>query len=209
MLKRMILLAGLFVLTASGAYADGVTYDVTVDTSTISGTSGALDFQFDPGLFTSQNATLAISDFSTDGALGAAFTTGDVTGTLPGDLDFDNLTSFNDYFTNFTYGDTISFDVTLSGPAVTSPDGVSQSGSSFFFSMYDDNGNPLLTSAPFGTAVELDINLDGSTSAIISSSQATAESSTTPVPEPGTSLLVACGLILLIGRKKARLTSVE
>lgn len=202
MLKRMILPAVLFALTAACAHADGVTYDVSVNTSSISGTSGALDFQFDPGPFGSQAATLAITGFSSDGTLGTAFSTGDVAGTLPGELDFDNLMSFNDYFTDFTYGSTISFDVTLSGPAITSPDGVSQSGSSFFFSMYDDNGNPLLTSDPFGTAVELDINLDGSTSATVSSDESSAVMPTSNVPEPGASLLLTCGLILLVGLRK-------
>jgi hypothetical protein len=50
-------------------------------------------------------------------------------GALPGTLWFDNVAGFNDYFTGFAFGSTLSFLVNFSGPAVTSPDGVSTSGS--------------------------------------------------------------------------------
>ena len=53
----------------SVASANPTTYDVTVFTSSISGTAGSLDFNFDPGPLVTQAASLQISDFSTDGML--------------------------------------------------------------------------------------------------------------------------------------------
>jgi hypothetical protein len=54
------------------ASAEPITYDVIVNTSTISGTSGSLDFQFDPGPLVSQSASLQILNFTSDGALAGA-----------------------------------------------------------------------------------------------------------------------------------------
>jgi hypothetical protein len=134
---------GLFTISilfaASLAWADPITYDVSVNTSTISGTSGSLDFQFNPGSLVSQAASLQILNFASDGTLaGTPTLTGDVSGTLPGTLTFDNGSFFNDYFDGFTFGTTITFEVSLSGPALSSPDGTSTSGSSFAFSMFSD-----------------------------------------------------------------------
>jgi hypothetical protein len=56
-----------------------------------------------------------------------------VAGQLRSALTFDNGTGFNDYFDDFTYGTTISFAVSLYGPALSAPDGVSTSGSRFAF----------------------------------------------------------------------------
>jgi len=78
-----------------------------------------------------------------DGFVGACpCATGDVSGQLPAALTFDNVTAFNDYFDVFMFGTTISFDVSLYGPALSAPDGVSTSGSTFAFSMFS---NPLGT----------------------------------------------------------------
>jgi len=49
MLRTTSLLFALLFVTAVSASADGVTYTVTVDTTSIAGTAGSLDFQFDPG----------------------------------------------------------------------------------------------------------------------------------------------------------------
>src|SRR5580658_9770598 len=130
MLKTILLLCALLFACTASALADGITCDVTVNTSSIAGTAGSPDFQFNPGPLITQAADLQILGFSSDGTLdGPPSLTGDVSGTLPGTLSFDNGTFFNDYFTGFTYGTTLSFAVDLFGPAISSPDGVSQSGS--------------------------------------------------------------------------------
>lgn len=173
------------------ASADPVTYDVTVNTSSITGTAGSLDFNFNPGPFVSQTASLQILSFSSDGALsGSPSLTGDVSGALPGTLTFDNGTGFNDYFQGFTFGSTLSFDVSLYGPALSSPDGVSTSGSTFAFSVFSNTAGTipvLTTNTTDGFALTVNVNLDGTTTE-------TSFLPTSGVPEPGTSSLLLAGI---------------
>jgi len=209
------LLAAAFILVPSLSSAGPITYDVTVNTSSIFGTTGSLDFNFNPGPFTTQFAQLQILSFTSDGTLAEACPcgTGDVSGQLPATLTFDNGTGFNDYFDNFTYGSTISFDVSLYGPALSTPDGVSTSGSTFAFSMFSDLAGtvPALTgNTTFGYAFTIDVNLDGSTTVTNFSTQTmvTAESGGgTPsgsVPEPGSFLMVLMALGALAARSRTR-----
>jgi hypothetical protein len=178
---------------ASLASAD-VLYLVTVDTSSITSTYGSLDFNFNPGPVSSQDASLQIQNFSSDGTLDATniFPTGDVSGTLPGTLTFDNQTAFNDYFEDFTFGSSITFGVYLYGPAIDSPDGMSYSGDTFTFSMSStpDGATPTLTTDPGGTAFTINVNLDGSTTPMDNSTETTIALS----PEPGTLILFGSGI---------------
>src|SRR5580704_14474617 len=81
----------LFVLCAATAMANVITYDVTVNTSSISGTTGSLDFNFNPGSLVTQSASLQILSFTSNGTLaGSPELTGDASGALPGTLTFDN-----------------------------------------------------------------------------------------------------------------------
>jgi PEP-CTERM motif len=188
-----------FLCFASMASAAPITYDVTVNSSSISGTAGSFDFNFNPGPLVTQLASLQILNFTSNGALaGTPTLTGDVAGTLPTTLSFDNGTAFNDYFEGFTFGSTLSFQVSLFGPALSSPDGTSTSGSTFAFSMFSDTAGttPVLTSDTLnGFAFTINVNLDGSTTVTNSSAQTTVTPATTPsVPEPGTLPLMASGI---------------
>jgi hypothetical protein len=184
-----------------------ITYDVTVNTSSITGTMGSLDFNFNPGPFMTQAADLQILGFTSDGTLAGACPciTGDVTGQLPATLTFVNDTPFNDYFDDFTYGTTISFEVSIYGPALSSPDGVSTSGSTLAFSMFSDPAGmtPVLTSDTIdGFAFTVNVNLDGSTTVTNYSAQTSVTPMTGPpgpsgVPEPGTLALSATALVCL------------
>jgi hypothetical protein len=210
MIKTIAIGFVLFLVVAVQMRADDV-YTVTVDTSSINSTAGYLDFQFNPGLFPgSQAATLQIQNFTTDGTLGTPTPTGDVSGALPGTVAFDNLTAFNDYLTTFTFGNSISFTVDLGGPAVSMPDGTSSSSSSFTFFMYDSSFNTLLAgpSSPIGQALEVDVNLDGTTTSTSYSPQLSA-SAVTPAPEPGTLLLLVSALsaAMLLGLRLKLLNS--
>jgi hypothetical protein len=208
----------LWLFCAVSAMATPITYDVTVDTSSITGTGGSLDFNFNPGAV-SQLAQLQILNFTSDGTLAGACPcgTGDVSGQLPGTLTFDNGTGLNDYFDDFTYGTTISFAVSLYGPALSSPDGVSTYGSEFVFSMFSDpaGATPVLTgNTTLGYAFTIDVNLDGSTTVTNYSTQTSVTQSTGSnppsggVPEPGTLVLSAAALACLafsrFGKLKAR-----
>jgi hypothetical protein len=192
---RFLLGFALLLTFAPSAEASAL-YLVTIDTSSLTGTAGSLDFNFAPGLFTTQDASLQILNFSTDGTInGPAQTIGDVTGSLPGPLTFDNQTIYNDYFEGFTYGTEIKFDVDLYGPALDSPDGTSASGSTFAFSMFSDPAGtiPVLTADTiFGVAFNVNVNLDGSTTVASNS----MESGIAAAPEPGTLIALPCGALL-------------
>ena len=170
MRRRWLLFVASFLAVVPSAPAGPITYHVTVNTSSISGTSGSLDFNFIPGPLVTQSASLQILNFTTDGALAGscACSTGDVSGQLPAAMTFDNGTGFNDYSPLFTFGTTISFDVSLYGPALSAPDGASTSGSAFAFSMFFDPVGtfPVLTSDTVdGLAFTVGVNLDGTTTA--------------------------------------------
>ena len=189
----------LFSLIAWTAFAAPITYSVNVNTSSISGISGSLDFNFNPGPLATQSASLQILAFGGDGSLsGPPMRIGDVTGALPGAVTFDNGMAFNDYFEGFTFASKLSFNVSLYGPALSSPDGVSMSGSSFAFSMFSDAAGtkPVLTSdRTNGFAYIVNVNLDGSTT-VTNLIPSTA-------PEPGTWLLAATALALVIPLRQA------
>ena len=192
-------LALLFCL-GSAARAD-IEYQFAVDTSSISGTSGSLDLQFNPGPLTSQAASLQILNFTSDGTpAGGPSETGDVSGgPLPAALTFDNGTAFNDYFEGFTFGSSINFEVRLFGPAVNSPDGTSASGSTFGFSMFSDAAGtiPALTTDVIdGFGATVGVNPDG-TATVTSFSPQTSVAPVSAVPEPSNMLLVGIAGILI------------
>jgi hypothetical protein len=189
-------------LLAFAASAAPITYNVTVDTSSIAGAAGSLDFNFNPGPFVSQGASLQVLGFATDGALNSsASSIGHVTGNLPGPLTFDNGAPLNDYFVGVTYGSTLAFTISLFGPALATPDGVSTSGSSFVFSLFSDTAGtvPALTSdAVNGFGYVVDVNLDGTTTA--TNYLVGAQS----VPEPGTLALALVAALCGVGFLKPR-----
>jgi hypothetical protein len=202
MIWKYFPLVALF-LCAASAFGDAVEYEVIVNTSSIAGTSGSLDFQFNPGPSTTQAASLQILDFASDGVLATLPSlTGDATGALPGDLTFMNDQFYNDYFEGFTFGTTISFEVSLFGPALSEPDLTDSSGSSFGFSMFSDSAGtiPTLTSdTANGYAFTVAVNLDGSITASNFSAQTSLVQQVSPVPEPAgfvtSLLLIAIALI--------------
>jgi hypothetical protein len=196
-MRTIMLAAAVAVLAPAGA----ITNRVTVNTSAINGTSGFLDFDFAPGN-DSQSAFVTIANFSPgDSLTGVPQVNGSVTGTLLGTLTIDNSTQFNDYFQAFNYGTSIQFLLTFDGTALTAPDGVSTSGSTFAFGMFDSTGsNPLLTTDPNGNTFTVNVNLDGSTTITTFPSDGNggppAATVVAETPEPSYFLLVA---LLLAG----------
>lgn len=151
-----------FCLLAGSAQA-GIQYQVTVTTSSVSGTSGFLDFQFNPGNGTSQTATALISNFSGGTINGAPSVTGNVTGLLSTSVTMINSTPLQELFQAFTFGPSFSFLVDLSGLAISSPNGTSTAGSTFGLGLYDSGQNPILTNQGAGTGFvyQEQINLNG------------------------------------------------
>src|ERR1035441_4720991 len=82
---QSLLCVVLFLPLAPLASAGPITYNVTVNTSSIAGTAGSLDLNFNPGPQVTQAANLQILNFASNGTLaGSPSLTGDVSGTLPG-----------------------------------------------------------------------------------------------------------------------------
>jgi hypothetical protein len=193
-------------LLPSRVPADPVTYEVSVDTSAIHGSSGFLDFDFAPG-GNSQAAFVTISGFSPGGSLtGASQVNGGISGTLATTLTIDNSTQLNDYFQAFTYGNSLAFLLSFGGPALTAPDGTSSSGSTFAFAMFDSTGvNPLLTNDPNGNTFKVDVNLNGSTTltnfSVSGLNGAPVASIQQVVPEPSGFPTAAILLACLVGRR--------
>jgi hypothetical protein len=187
--------------------AASVTYLVTANTSGISGQSGYLDLQLEPGPAATNLATATVTHFSGTGtSSGAGTLTGDVTGQLPATLSFDNKTVFNDYFQGMTFGSTESFEVTLNGPA---PAGGAES--AFNISFYaSDQSTSLLTISPDGEAGQITINPDGSTTpstyaATVNGASALTISLVQPlntVPEPSGFAFLAFGAAFALLRKR-------
>lgn len=184
--QRSLCTLFLLVLAALGSFGTGktqadpitITYEVTVNTSSVGVPYGYLDFQLNPGagVGVPLPATATITNFSTDGTLNpsAPFngTLGDVTNSLPGtpsnpltiDNGVNNNSGFNDYFEGFTFGSTIGFDVTLLGAALNSP-GLTNVGSSFAFTLYaGDAQTQLLSFGGNGSVLTINVNPDSTTS---------------------------------------------
>ena len=201
-----VLPAALLLSCFAGAAAGDVIYDFNIDTSAIDGTAGALDFKFNPGLLVTEGATLEIFNFSGGTLDGSPVTTGDVTGLLPPTVTFDNGMATNDYFQGFTFGPTFTFAIRLSGPALTSPNGTSTSGSAFDFSMFSDAAGtmPVLTSdATNGFAATVDVNLDGTTT-LTNFSAETIVAEHNEAPEPNSFVLAGFMMALSMVLRKFR-----
>lgn len=193
-------------VVSGDAVAGPITYLVMANTSSVNGTTGYIDLQFDPGFQTTQSAVVAVNSFATDGIMnpGSVQVAGDVTGLLPSSVTIGNSTQFNDYFEGLIFGDTVTFRLALSGPALTSPNGTALSGSTFGIGFYDSTGfNPILTTnVTDGFAGVINVNLDGTTTPIVfplNDGVSISAISITAIPEPSSLWLVGVGILGLGG----------
>lgn len=178
------------------AWADSV-YDVTINTSSLTGTGATLAFDFVAGGGT-QNNNLTFSDFSTDGTLGVAGpNSGSVTGSLPGNVTLSTVggtSFFNDNLQGLGLGSIISFqlDATTSAPVGSElPD-------TFSFFILDSTATYSLvtTSDPTASNALFALQIDGSPSGILGLyTPLVTVTSATPVPLPGALWLLCSGLL--------------
>jgi hypothetical protein len=131
---------GLGLILTGPAFGDTLTFQITVNTASVSGTTGYVDFQLDPGSLGAAGVTASIIEFSGATLSTNTTTTGTVTGTnlyyIAGDVftspasspilisPFNTLTLMNEDSSNeltqaLTFGTSASFDLTLSGPGVS------------------------------------------------------------------------------------------
>jgi hypothetical protein len=206
-MRNLILFTSILGL-ASLVQAD-VLVTVTENTSSINGTSGSLDFQFDPGPLVTQGATVKITNFSGGAFTGAPSLTGSETGgPLPSAVTLSNATVFNDYFQGFHFGNSLTFTLDFGGAAVNAPNGMSTSTSVFTFSTYSDalGITPVLTSDPNGVALVSTVNLNGTVTTTTFSPQATVVPEPTPIGSLATAF-VTFGGFRLWRRRSMRLAS--
>jgi len=157
-------------------------YSVFVDTSTISGTTGLLDFQFDPSSPLAQFGFAEILNFTGGSLIPPPSITGDVSGILPGIIILNNDTPINEYREGITFGPNIIFDLLLAGPAVSNP-GPLPFGSLFGLSLFNSAGAVELTSNPAGQLFTVSVNPGGTTTVT------TYSPFVTVTPEPASVLL--------------------
>lgn len=199
-IRRSLIALALTLLSSALApqvQAGPITYNVTVDTSSVSSIQGSLDFQFDASDIISQTATATITNFNGGTLIGAPIFNGDASGTMsPGPATINNTPAnlVNELIQDFNSGNSFSFDVTLSGAALQNPNG--SPGSTFALTLFDGRGaagNTLLSiDVNTPPALLINVNGDGSTS-VIASSAVTATSSVSSVPEPASLVLLAMG----------------
>jgi hypothetical protein len=210
-------IAGLLAAPAAFADPENVEYAVTVNTTSALLSNGYIDFQFNPSSFTTQPANADVANFATDGVLNPADPgnnccspvspgpIGAVSGMLPGTVTLGNSQpSPNEYTEALTFGDTITFDLDLYGPAITSPNGdgggtftldfLNSDQSGYLFTNDSQNDVPVFT---------VTINGDGTTTAQTYPSQNNGApvvtfSGPTFVPEPSSLLLLSGGLLAVL-----------
>ena len=196
-MKKILVITSalLFTCAAASAHADSATYTVSVDTSSQAGNNGYVDFELNSGTFGAADITATVSGFS-----GATLIPGDpnndainTVGTLPGDVTFDNQTG-NDYFEALTFGNSVSFDVTLSGAGLsTSGSAGSLSGTDFEVSFLDPSMSTFLFSNGDPAAAVIEVAADGTPTTEAESGTVVAA----PTPEPATLSLLALGGVLM------------
>ncbi len=194
----LLTIVSLALRCGASTLADSV---VSIDTGSLSGTSGDLAFDFISGGSSLNSVT--ISGFSSDGTPGAVTPSGSVTGTLPGAVTLTTADFFNEYLTGFTFATTISFTVsqTENAPAAGGvPD-------EFSFYLLDSTGSNSLitTSDPTGADAVFALGSDQSQAVYRSPEVTTTVQTVATVPEPGTFgiwVFTLCGLILLRVRRR-------
>ena len=177
-------------------------FQLRVDTSTLAGTSGAIDLQFNPGPNTFQSATVQISAFQGASSTSAQ-KTGSVTGgPLPNVLTINNTQALNEDLESIAFGNSLSLTLDFSGVAINTPGSSNpQAGSVFTLGLFSDAAAtmPVLTYDPDGAIFREIINPGGQLVTQVTSPQASL------VPEPSCVALVTLaglGLIALQAYQK-------
>ena len=208
-MKKTILLTAISLLgsfgslpvTAATVLPDQV-FQLRIDTSTLAGTSGAIDLQFNPGPNTFQSATVTVSAFQGAGSTSAQ-KIGSVTGgPLPNPLTINNTQALNEDLESIVFGNSLNLTLDFSGIAINTPGSSNpQSGSVFTLGLFSDAAAtmPILTYDPDGAIFRQIINPGGQFVTQVISPQASL------VPEPSCVALVGLagfGLMAWRARRK-------
>ncbi len=207
-----MLLAVAGAVIASPAHADSVTYEMLVDTSSLTpGPGGYVDISLNPTIAQSP-ATVSVQVFNpiTDGTLGAANT---VYGTATGDLTTpmgvtaDNSATMNELRQNFAVASFFDVFITLSGPEIGPGATGPWSGTVFSLSIFDSEVN--FAGASLTVNPDMDRNgnpiVDG-TVGISTTGPQVQVIELTPIPEPSSFVLMSLGTgaVVAVGRRRFR-----
>jgi hypothetical protein len=202
----IVAVASILALCAPGR-AQSV-FDVTLDTTGLSGSTGFLAFDFIDGDGVNNN-TVSITSFLTDGVLAGTTNdnTGGASGDLPGDLSITDSSFFNESLRGLTYGTSLSFRVTVSEAfADGTPD-------QFSFFLLDVLGisSVVATSDPTGANSVFVVDVTGIPGGSLQAFTTTAPGVSFQIaplqssaPEPGTIGLVGMPLFGLFLAKRTR-----
>lgn len=194
--------AAFSVLTSTPARA--IDYSITFDTSSIAGTAGEVDFQWNLGVV-DPSLTAKVSSFSgTALSDPATLLDGDIGGSLGpgGSLQFAGTEAFNWIYQTLSFGPSISF--TLSLPDTAPLQSVGSNASVFAVSLFDAALAPALPTLPsaFNNA-SLVFSLAPGEGPVLMQYTDAAVNVVSPVPEPETYalLLAGLGMIAFIRRR--------
>lgn len=191
-LALKLFVISVLMFAATSAFAS-LSYQVSVDTSSLKGQDGYLYFQYLP--VNAVASSVSVLNFATDGVLAGAPSTqvvdgSAVTGQLPGTVNFGNLQGVNDYNHAVHFGTGINFNLLFAG---NSFDASNPGSSTFSLGLFSDEAglNPLLG----GTVLAVDLNNDGTTAVSMRANEAAAS----PTPIPAAAWLFGSGLMGLVG----------
>ena len=192
-IRLQLFIIALVMFAASSAFA-ALSYDVTINTTSLSGSDGFLYFQYVP--INAADSTATISGY-TGGSLALARSSevdgSGVTGLLPGTVTFANTNGINDYNHGITFGNTINFLLSFSDPV---PGGVSGGNSTFSLGLFQDESGA--TPLRGGTLFTASLMNDGTATTQILASG----TSVSAVPIPAAVCLLGTGLIGLVGIRR-------
>jgi hypothetical protein len=184
MLKTLFIRVVMMLALASGSGpALAGMFHVSLDTSSLAGRSGWLDFLF-TGLSNAAPASAVVMEFTQD-AGGVTFSEGDVAGSLGSTLAIGNGTGWNEFGQWVQFGGVFDFDVALDvGPA--------GAGTTLAIALLDEQrryqpGTGDLVTFALQPGAAVAVTADG------------AFATVNAVPEPGTLAQVMMGLVLMVG----------
>lgn len=197
--KRIIqhALLALSLAIGSGAAIAGPTYQVTVDTSSLEGGSGLLDFWFMSGFAGAPAATATVSNFS--GLFGGEYARfGEVNGAVPGAVTISNADGENFLTQEITLGGKFAFTVSFDS-AEAALDNLTPS--LMAIGLFNADFSAMLASVAEFTLVPGIDGMPGQVTVVVGDIARVAE-----VPEPSDLLLMLTALALMaaVAQRRAR-----
>ena len=201
----MKLLTALSLLSALALISFGQTARAEhfdVDTTTLVGQSGYLDFQFNPNTdgTTPLDSNIMVSNF-VGGTLGHVDTAVNVTGFLPREVIISNTDGTNGLLQLFTFGNTLSFDtsfpIILDMKNILGLVAVPDAGNTFQFFLLNASQDPFATTDPSGNDALIQISQGADGTLAPSQQYRLLAPASVPEPSSGVSLLALSALVLI------------